>query len=405
MTRTGKFWGIGILVGVILIVASLFLSWLPSSSGATDGPSAPSTSPSAGLTDQQKAQLTQLLTVNTVTVKCATVTDLHVVKYDVGALKSVPPRLWSDSLSTPLTGGVKGLQTSICTDPLLGVSYANMFSALKVDGVSVLALNPWLKPYVATSQINDKAAGFMPLMDVTSPSDAQLNAAVKANHAYQGLANRLNTLLSRFVVSGTHTLTSAKNWHLSGAGLTVGSLPEVSLDTRQDSRPALVFEATLKNWCAPVVRIGANVGDKRPEVFSVPVCTTPTHPGTPSTPGYTPSPTPSPCTMTAKPHDPTHTYVWKNCKWVVKGSSLNDGDQHQPVQSDAGNQSAAQSQSGSVSTAPSSQSTVPVNTASPATPTPGGYNGGGTSQPGTTAPPDPGPSQSSANSGDPGGFH
>jgi hypothetical protein len=54
---------------------------------------------------------------------------------------------------------------------------------------------------------------------------------------------------------------------------------------------------------------------------------------------------------------------------------------------------------------PSAQPTVPANTSSPAPPTPGGYNGGSTTQPGQTAPPTPVvPSDDPTNTGDPGGF-
>lgn len=55
--------------------------------------------------------------------------------------------------------------------------------------------------------------------------------------------------------------------------------------------------------------------------------------------------------------------------------------------------------------APSAQPTVPANTSSPAPPTPGGYNGGSTTQPGQSGSPTPVvPSSDPTNTGDPGGF-
>lgn len=278
------------------------------------------------------------LTVRTVSVKCTTLSGVEtvkagndtVVKYDVGALKGTPPRKWSDAISTSLVGSnaaqkLENLQASVCVDPLTGSTAANMLANLRVGNVSVGSLNPWLSPFQETSRISATAAGFIPLLDVKHPTSAQTAAAVKQNLAWQAVAERIDTLLTRFHLTGIETLQSVENWHLVAGGLVVGGLPEVGLNPQQEKLPALVLSVTEKGACAPLKVIGFNVGDKRPEVFATPVCTksspkptTPSHPATtpPTTPSHpvtTPSPTPS-STPTPTP-SPTCTPsgVTENC--------------------------------------------------------------------------------------------
>lgn len=304
-------WGVAAIVTLVLLAlmfALVRISW-PSTTITLD----PATPPTASAPDPA---LVDLLTVDTVTEQCATSIDQNVVMYDVGALKSVPPRKWSDALSTPLGNeGLAGIEQAICNDPLYGVTVANMLAGLSIDGVSVGSLNSWLSPFGGdVSNINDWAALYIPLLDVAQPSNEQLQEAVDRNRDWQWVAARLNTLLSRFKVVGIETLKSVKNWHLAAGGLVTGGLPEVELDPRQDAKKALVLQVTLKNACVPL-RIGFNLGDKRPEVFKPPVCKTPTPPPhkvpppskppkVPPTP--TPTPTPEP-TPTPTPPGPSPT--------------------------------------------------------------------------------------------------
>lgn len=131
-----------------------------------------------------------------------------------------------------------------------------------------------------------------------------------------------------------------------------------------------------------------------------------------------PTTPPTTCQDKAKPNDPEHTYTpvrnAKGCiiSWKQTGSSLNDGPQHQDVQTDRGNQEQAQEQSPNTPTTPPAPNPVAplpdtddpeVIESSAPDPTPGGYDGGSTSQPGASGTPDPGPSQPAVE-GDSGGF-
>ncbi|MFA5003773.1 MAG: hypothetical protein WC498_00640 [Candidatus Saccharimonadales bacterium] len=329
----------GTMIVVILAVVGVlmgFVSWGGNAKPKNDKTPVPN------------AAVINALTVKTVNVDCSTLVKTvkdgkaTLVVYDVGALKSVPPRKWSDALSTPLGGNsppgkLKSQKAAVCNDPELGVSVANMFANLNVGGVNVGDLNPWLSPYKGSAtQVNDKAAEFIPLLDVSNPSKAQSQNAVQKNVEYQALAARLDTLIGRFSLLGVKSMKSSQNWHLVAGGLAVGGLPEVGLNPNQENLPALILQVTEKGACAPLKVIGFNVGDKRPEVFPTPTCKSPQHkqgkvPSTPTTPnaprttptvpGNTPStprstapstshttpstPPPSTPTRTSKNGDPT----------------------------------------------------------------------------------------------------
>lgn len=260
-------------------------------------------------------EVIDILTVNVSTIKCVDIVGAEnvettpdgqqVVRPNIGALKSVPPRKWTDALSTPLDPNTrKAVQRAICQDPLLGSTTAHMLSRLKVGDVSVLELNPWLKPFAGkASRINNVAVQYVPQLKGT----ATIDEAIKANVAWQKQAELINTLLGRFKVQGVHKLKSTKNYHLTGGGLDVGGLPNVGLDPKQDKRSALILAVTAKNSKKCVLKIGFNLGDKRPEQFGCPKPTTPGttpsvpgapgSPGTPGTPGK-PGSTPTPGTST-----------------------------------------------------------------------------------------------------------
>lgn len=251
-----------------------------------------------------------MLTVDTSTVDCPELVqsmnkgdgELHtietedgqtVVKFEVGALLPVgmAGRAWSDALSSPVLSqqpadARKEIQAAICQDPLLGVTVAHLFAHMEVEGVKVVDLNDWLKPFaVDVSEINDLAAGFIPLLDAQVPSNEQLTAAINQNLAYQEVAEKLGTLLDRFSVKGIKAEQSVLNYHLDAGGLVVGKLPEVGLNPNQESLPALVLELNAKPGNC-LAQVGFNAGDKRPEVFGCPPVTPPTttSPGSSTTP-------------------------------------------------------------------------------------------------------------------------
>lgn len=274
----------------------------------------PSSEEASPATTVAHSDVEVMLTVDTVSVDCPTLVEsfnkgdgeLHtiktedgqtVVKFKVGALLPVgmAGRAWSDALSSPVLSqqpadALKEIQAAICQDPLMGVTVAHMFAHLEVEGIKVVELNDWLKPYgVDDGQINDLAAGFVPLLDVKAPTSEQLTAAISQNLVYQKMAEKLGTLLTRFGVAGIQAEQSTLNYHLDAGGLVVGKLPEVAINAKQESLPALVLDLTAKPGIC-LVRIGFNAGDKRPEVFGCPPVNPPT---TVSTGGSTTTPPPT----------------------------------------------------------------------------------------------------------------
>jgi hypothetical protein len=266
--------------------------------------------------DTNTNDLIELLTVTTTTVDCKTLVKedakqmlddgTTVIDFEVGALLPVADgsRKWSDALSTPVRAttpadALKEIQAAICQDPLFGATVAHMFAHYEVEDVKVVDLNDWLLPFkVDASQINDLAAGFIPLLDVTVPTNEQLTAAISQNLVYQELAEKLGTLLDRFSVVGIMSEQSVLNYHLVSGGLVTGKLPEIGLNPNQENLPALVLELNAKPGTC-LARIGFNVGDKRPEIFSCPTPTSPPGGGsTTAPPGTTSPPTTSPSTTT-----------------------------------------------------------------------------------------------------------
>ena len=265
--------------------------------GAFLGTSAPPSHAAATNTPNQS--VINDLTVKTTTYKCATDSN-GLVQWKIGALAT--DRKWSDAISTPFASSDQNAmlaeaQQADCSDPLYGVQMANYFANLKIGSFSVASVNPWLNEFGGdgSKMISTKAASYMPLLNVTNPTNQQVNDAVAKNQAWQGVAAKLNTLLSKFTNNGVHTGTSILNYHLLGGGLVADQLPAVGLNDHQDGLPALVLTLTDKvQGC--LLEMGLNTGDKRVEQFScatppVPVATPTTTPGTPTQPG-TPTGTP-----------------------------------------------------------------------------------------------------------------
>jgi len=264
------------------------------------------------------SELIALLTVDTTTVNCAelvgegvaeTLEDgRKIIPFDIGALKPVGEsgRKWSDALSTPLHSdqspdALKEIQTAICLDPLLGSTVAHLFAHMVVGGVKIVDINDWLKPFeVDANQINDLAGQFIPLLDTPSPNNEQITTAISQNLVYQGVAEKLGTLLSRFSVVGIQAEISVQNYHLAAAGLVVGNLPEVELNSTQEELPALVLEVNVKPGIC-LARIGFNTGDKRPEIFGCPEITNPPTTSSPPTGGSTTLPPPGSTTLPPPP--------------------------------------------------------------------------------------------------------
>lgn len=304
-----------ILLIAVLIGGFIFASYNPVADSAKADAPVEETSQDAGYTADELAQIAERLTVNTTSIQC-TVNELGLIDFNIGALESVPePRKWSDAISTPFGAqdpeAIRDeLQQAICQDPVLGTSWlaflVNEFQ--EHYNINLSELNPWIADYATdVDQIDEVAAGFIPLLDVAEPTDEQILAAVEANKKWQQRASYIGTLLDKFALGGVEARPSVVNYHLKDGGLVVGALPAVEKNPQQESLEALVFEVTLKDQCEPLASMGVNIHDKRPELFDGKKCETPTPetPGTPGTPDKPHTPetpgTPPPTTTTPPP--------------------------------------------------------------------------------------------------------
>lgn len=318
MTRRnmGTLGALGVLFVLIAVVIGAFVP---------DDGKAEVTSASADSTNRVSDALKDALTITSVTLSCPESVLGHggstmasgtrtvvIFKDHIGALKGTPPRKWSDALSTPYIKTepqemLGETQATACMDPLYGVTLANFFANMSVGDVKLVDLNPWLTPFAGDAgQINDKAAEFIPLLDVTKNiTDEQAGKAITQNIAWQRVAEKIGTLLTRFEVDGIRAEQSVLNYHLSGGGASVGGLPEVGLNPNQENLPALMLKLTEKGACVPIKVIGFNTGDKRPEEFTPPVCAKPVP--QPEQPAPKPKPKPTPTTVPKPKPTPTTT--------------------------------------------------------------------------------------------------
>jgi hypothetical protein len=264
------------------------------------------------MSDEELEALIKALTVSTIPASAVCKTDGETtdgrayVAFQVDSLLGVPPRLWPDAISTAITATEPSkarveLQEAICKDPLLGATWLTFMATtvrdqlLAATGIDLIELNPRLAPYTDVSQITPLASAFVPLLNVDVPTKIQLGDAIAQNVSWQQDAALVNTLLERFAVLGIEARQSLVNYHLTDYALDVDSLPMVGINDKQENLPALIFSITEKGQCGEITTFGANVGDKRPELFTAKDCKPTTPPkGTP--PGNPPStPTTPPC--------------------------------------------------------------------------------------------------------------
>jgi hypothetical protein len=247
-----------------------------------------STKDKVAMTKSERNALIKALTVTTISASAECKPDQYGnVAYQIDSLLGVPPRLWPDAPSTPIkatdpTAAREELQLAICKDPNLGstwlTSTATTFrdKLLIATGIDLLKLVPELKAYTDQSAITTKATTFVPLLNVKTPTTAQVDNAVKQNAAWQQDAAVMNTLLERFAALGIDTRQSIVNYHLTDYALNIHALPTVGVNNKEEKLPALIFALTEKGQCGEIIAFGANVGDKRPELFEAKTCTPPT---------------------------------------------------------------------------------------------------------------------------------
>lgn len=214
------------------------------------------------------------LTVDTVDERTCEADATGVVPLKVGALEGTPPRVWSDALSTPVgdkANALAHIQRGICEDPLLGSTWAVALANVEVGDTTIGELNKgWLGKFrVNPDQINNLAAEYIPLLDLPASEKTaeKVEEAVRKNGEWQATAQKINTLLNRFQDVGVHSPKSVWNYHLAGGGAVVSGLPEVALNPKQENLEAVILVLTEKGDSCPVVAVGGNIHDKRPEGF------------------------------------------------------------------------------------------------------------------------------------------
>lgn len=242
------------------------------------------------LSDELKATLdatyvtTQVICAAIVKNTGGTVTDEAYTLY-LNALLGTPPKLWSDGLSTPLSGSTDEerflwLKRAICEEPVIGGSFAHLLAnldlvyenqAINSDGSN------WLTPWrVDDSKINDLVSTYLPNLTVSDPTNKQMMSDYQANLAYQVFASKLVFILSRYELAGTFNIQSMVNYHLVDGGLSGMAvpgqmvIPEIEVNDAQENLPALTFYLTEKDVCKPLSVLAFNLGDKRPELGEIP---------------------------------------------------------------------------------------------------------------------------------------
>lgn len=377
--------------------------------------------------DVLSADAIKALTVTTVDQGTCVADVDGIVSVYTGALEGVPPRAWTDAISTPLrnqtdaNAALREIQWSICHDRFNGATWLVAMANLEVEGVKLSEINEWLKPYaVDANKVNDIADEFLPQRDkdiAAMTADEQKEVKQKSEE-WQQLAQKLNTLLNRFQNVGIGAPMSEWNYHLALGGAKVDGLPEVALNDKQENLNSVILVLTEKGNSCPIVAIGGNVLDRRPEGFPT-GCNPKGQPNVgmyvPGTPGgnppqgtggnppptnpppTNPPPTGGGCPPGTTPPDCTVPKVYGDSS----GANGNGGE-------GAG---MGESNPGPVRTQTPVPSAPRVNPAPPASS--GGGSGGGSSIPtGSTPDPNPAPAPTTevdngdggAPPGDPGGF-
>lgn len=205
------------------------------------------------------------------------------IQYEIGSKLPVPPRKWPDAISTPFSstkplGARTELQESLCKDVLLRGAYLTFMATEVRDelmdktGIDLRELNPRLKSFTDVSKIKAYAEKVDPLEFVENPTKKQIQNAIDQNVAGQSDANLINTLIERFKVPGIEARKSDVNYHLVDYSLAVNSFADVGIQDKQEKLPALIFTIVEKGQCGEIIAFGANIGDKRPELFTAKEC-------------------------------------------------------------------------------------------------------------------------------------
>ncbi len=307
---------------------------------------------------------------------------------------SADKRLWSDATNVPLSPQtLEAEQTTVCHDPAQAAMVMNGLGGEMVGDKSIFELNSsWMAAQGSPEVIAQWAQQCLVKDDVD-----------KYLACYKTMSTTAY-LLGTFRDKGVARAATVWNYHL--AGPVAGKVPPFELNPKQYKGYFLAVSYTTKTGSV-CLNFGFNVGKSKPnggdQRLARLACKKPptTTTSTCDDKGNCPTPPPPGCKEKGNcPTPPPPGCKEKgNCPTPPPCPCVKPTDVVQPVPTpDPG-------PSGVPTHAPSAQPTNPVNTQSPAPPTPGGNNGGSTQQPGHTASPTPVvPSSDPTNSGDPGGF-
>ncbi|MEK7602958.1 MAG: hypothetical protein AAB459_01805 [Patescibacteria group bacterium] len=294
-----------VLITITFVAALLVRANNDEKSGGSSDPTTTSSAPAPEGNDYDRDELLKLVTVRTTSVDCLAVARKHhdtqavgdtkVIKFRNGANASVArgERI-EGGVNTPLVGDTDPARLEsaihkVCSDPLYACGVGRSFGVWEPLGPQIARANPWIGKNVKKSDddINDCAVRLTRIRNVDDMSDDELaDAIVSRDRKVRVFTEKVATLIDRFRVDGTRPEQSVRNYHLSGEGIVAGSFPNWELNPQQEKLPALVLALVPKGACGPVMVIGFNLFDARPEEFAPPTCTdTPTTPTTPPSGG------------------------------------------------------------------------------------------------------------------------
>lgn len=330
---------------------------------------------------------------------CAT--KVHYLAYDAQHKGNFGPNL-KDYKS--VNKAVSDFKSAICTDPL--------FFAVKMESAAYgLKLDNAKTEQLAAAYAHNHKKWAADAKNYLSKAKFSL-ASYNTNYETIGMVQGANRSIQPKLVRASEKVKLGQSLDVTINNRTVHMRVACHFQEAGPSLPNLPTKAT-----PPTRNVPPPHGVPTPPI-GPPACvpsTSNNHCGhtTPPCQGSKCHTTPSGC-VTPPAHGPGEKFNPVTCKWYKSAQSWDcqqnagpgcpPNPAHQDPQSPGNKvQSTATKSVPGVTTAPSRQPTRPVDTGHPAPPTSGGNNGGGTSQPGTTAPPDT-PVPSGTATGDPGGF-
>jgi hypothetical protein len=275
------------LIGIGMLSGGGYLT--PTETSATTSTASPS---SSSLTVAQKAAL-KLQVPNAAVIQeatlshaqslvlyqCATDTDglLPLQNFSARGVDPNDPTKLNNSfaLALPLTGystpaaTFAAWQTSMCEDPLEGVTYGWVLANTPLYGqlVGDFTGNSFMKFLVGMDE-SQLRAYVVKHFDPGVPTTKTAAKYVADNLAYKTFIDKTNTLYGQLANLGIDSFQSSAVWMTSGPSL---GYPDI-VTAPQESLSELTLGITQKGECLPVATIMINTLDQRPERGNLPGC-------------------------------------------------------------------------------------------------------------------------------------